>query len=56
MKISYAITVCNEFYEIQRLVHFLLRTKRSQDNIVILFDVLTLDGNDYFATIMERNL
>lgn len=38
MKISYAITVCNEFYEIQRLVHFLLRTKRPQDNIVILFD------------------
>ena len=23
---------------------------------LILFDVLTLDGNDYFATIMERNL
>ena len=38
MKISYAITVCREFLEIQRLVHFLLRHKRIQDNIVILFD------------------
>ena len=38
MKISYAITVCNEFIEIQRLVNFLLQHKRVQDNIVILFD------------------
>jgi hypothetical protein len=38
MKISYAITVCNEFLEIQRLVHFLLKHKRTQDNIVILYD------------------
>ncbi len=38
MKVSYAITVCNEFVEIQRLVHFLLKNKRLQDNIVILYD------------------
>ena len=38
MTITYAITVCNEFIEIQRLVHFLLRHKRTQDNIVILYD------------------
>jgi len=38
MKISYAITVCNEFVEIQRLLHFLLKEKRPQDNIVILYD------------------
>ena len=38
MKITYAITVCNEFLEIQRLVAFLLTHKRHQDNIVILFD------------------
>ena len=38
MKISYAITVCNEFLEIQRLVNFLIKHKRFQDNIVILFD------------------
>ena len=28
MKISYAITVCNEFVEIQNLVRFLLENKR----------------------------
>lgn len=38
MKITYAVTVCNEFIEIQRLVAFLLQHKRIQDNIVILFD------------------
>jgi len=38
MKISYAITVCSEFVEIQRLVSFLLQHKRIQDNIVILYD------------------
>lgn len=38
MKITYAITVCNEFIEIQRLVGFLLQHKRQQDNIVILYD------------------
>jgi len=38
MKISYAITVCNEIVEIQRLVTFLLEHKRLEDEIVILFD------------------
>jgi len=38
MKISYAITVCNEFVEIQRLVNFLVSNKRQQDEIVILYD------------------
>lgn len=38
MKISYAITVCNEFVEIQKLVNFLRENKRKQDEIVILFD------------------
>ena len=38
MKISYAITVCNEFEEIKRLVEFLLRTKRPKDEIVVLYD------------------
>jgi hypothetical protein len=38
MKITYAITVCNEFKEIQKLVTHLLKYKRLQDNIVILFD------------------
>ena len=38
MKISYAITVCDEFVEIQRLVNFLVANKRDQDEIVIQFD------------------
>jgi hypothetical protein len=38
MTITYAITVCNEFIEIQRLISFLLKNKRSQDNIVVLYD------------------
>ena len=38
MKISYAITVCTEFIEIQRLINFLIKHKRYQDNIVVLFD------------------
>ena len=38
MKISYAITVCNEFVEIQKLVLFLLKYKRDKDEIVILYD------------------
>jgi len=38
MKLSYAITVCNEFVEIQKLVNFLRENKRQQDEIVILYD------------------
>ena len=38
MKISFAITVCNELKEIKRLVPFLLEHKRPQDEIVILYD------------------
>ena len=38
MKISYAITVCNEEIELQRLVTFLLKHKELQDEIVITYD------------------
>ena len=38
MKLSYAITVCNEFVEIQRLITFLLENKRNEDEIVVLYD------------------
>jgi len=38
MKLSYAITVCTEFIEIQNLLTFLLEHKRIQDEIVILYD------------------
>lgn len=47
MKITYAITVCNEFEEIKRLVEFLLRTKRPSDNIVVLYD--QKNGSDEIA-------
>tara|TARA_R110002124_G_scaffold155690_1_gene322854 strand:- start:2445 stop:3071 length:627 start_codon:yes stop_codon:yes gene_type:complete len=39
MKLSYAITVCNEFVEIQRLVNFLVANKRAQDEIIVLVDL-----------------
>ena len=38
MRISYAIPVCNEIKEIKRLLEFLIRDKRRQDEIVILID------------------
>ena len=38
MKISYAITVCNELEEIKRLINFLYQTKRPEDEICVLLD------------------
>ena len=38
MKISYAITVCNELEEIQRLIPLLKEIKRQEDEIVVLLD------------------
>ena len=38
MRISYAITVCNELEEIKRLVPIILSNKRIEDEIVILYD------------------
>lgn len=38
MKISFAITVCKELEEIQKLLPFLLKNKRVNDEIVLLFD------------------
>jgi hypothetical protein len=38
MKISYAVTVCNEFIEIQRLLTFLIDRKQPQDEIVVFYD------------------
>ena len=38
MKLSYAITVCNELVEIQRLITYLLEHKRREDELVVLFD------------------
>ena len=38
MKISYAITVCNELVEIQKLIPYLQKHIRKEDEIVVLFD------------------
>ena len=39
MKLSYAITVCDEFQEIHRLLPFIISNKRPQDEIVVLVDL-----------------
>jgi hypothetical protein len=49
LKISYAITVCNEIEEIKKLVSFILSTKRNQDEIVIQQDELTNPSMDTVA-------
>ncbi len=38
MNISYAITVCNEYEEIQKLLSLLILHKEDNDEIVVLFD------------------
>lgn len=38
MKISYAITVCNELEEIEKLIKFLHLNKRTEDEICVLLD------------------
>ena len=54
MKISYAITVCNELEEIKRLVDFLLSNKREQDEIVILYDTGgSIEVYDYVDNVDE---
>ena len=52
MKISYAITVCNEFSEISRLLPLLLNSKREQDEIVVLYDTKngTVDVEEYLRS------
>ncbi len=39
MTISYAVTVCNEFIEIQRLLTFLTQNIRKDDEVVVLLDL-----------------
>ena len=52
MKISYAVTVCNEIKEIQELIPHLLGFKRSQDEVVVLYDNNgTKDVFDYLQTV-----
>lgn len=38
ISISYAITVCNEIKEIKKLLPLILKNKREEDEVVVLFD------------------
>ena len=38
MKFSYAIPVCNEHFELDRLLKYLIQNKRDEDEIVVLCD------------------
>lgn len=52
IKISYAITVCNELEEIKKLLDFLLVYKQDEDEIVVLLDDSKGKGEvyDYLLT------
>jgi len=54
MKISYAITVCNEIEEIKRLIPFLLKHKREEDEIVVQQDSTELDGAVYTYLVGQK--
>lgn len=52
MKISYAVTVCNELTEVERLLTQLLSQKHSEDEIVVLYDNNgTKEVLDYLQTV-----
>jgi hypothetical protein len=53
MKLSYAITVCDEFVEIQKLIPFLLKHKRHEDEIVVLYD--SKNGSKSIETFLRAN-
>jgi hypothetical protein len=52
MKISYAITVCNELTEVGRLLDLLLANKRAHDEIVVLMD--TTKASDKLALTLRH--
>lgn len=55
MKISYAITVCNEIEEITRLLNFLQLNIREEDEIVIQYDETNVtDEVKEYVTLMEK--
>lgn len=55
--ITYAITVCNEHVEIQRLIPFLLKHKKPLDNIIVLWDYIngTPEVEEYLRTHCVNN-
>lgn len=56
-RISYAITVCNERTEIEKLLKLLHNTKREMDEIVVLFDTKsgTKEVKEYVQSIYNVN-
>ena len=52
MKISYAITVCNELEEVEKLIRFLHSNKRSEDEICVLLD--KPKASDYLVNQLYR--
>ncbi len=54
MKLSFAISVCNEIDEIKLLLEFLIKNKRTQDEIVVLFDEIngTKEVREYLRSIV----
>ena len=56
MKISYAITVCNEFEEINKLISTLMLNVREEDEIIVLFDKKsgTSEVWDYLLELREQ--
>ena len=55
MKVSYAVTVCNEQAEIIKLVELLLDTIRDEDEIVIFYDEIngTKEVREYLKSIVS---
>lgn len=58
MTVSYAITVCNEIKEIQKLVSSLMLNIREEDEVIILFDKRngTAEVWDYLVGLQSQNL
>lgn len=56
ISISYAVTVCNEYQEIKRLISFLKEHKKKQDEIVIQYDSssVTDEVMEYLNTLDVR--
>ena len=58
MKISYAITVCNEYEEIQKLISTLMLNTNGEDEVVVLFDKKagTAEVWDYLVGLQSQDL
>ena len=57
MKISYAVTVCDEFEEIKKLLEILSNTKRNIDEVVVLLDTTKSNNKilDYLTKLESNN-